>query len=153
MKGTFQQNLLTQHKEVFLQAQTQTQTQTQTQVQVQVQTQTPLLPGVLLSPSGTAGTRDYSANHAPVIADVNSRAGNLLMLLLTRISMRAPFRWSPLFTWICSTHTATTRLTPVTCHTHTHARTHTTHNSPSDPGVSGCKSSKAEFVLNLFESV
>lgn len=30
-----------------------------------------------------------------------SRVGNLLMLLLTRISMRAALRWSPLFTWIC----------------------------------------------------
>lgn len=31
---------------------------------------------------------------------VDLRAGNLLILLLTRMSMRAPFRWSPLFTWI-----------------------------------------------------
>lgn len=31
----------------------------------------------------------------------DSRVGNLLMLLLTRISMRAALRWSPLFTWIC----------------------------------------------------
>lgn len=35
-----------------------------------------------------------------LIVCVNSRAGNLLILLLTRMSMRAPFRWSPLFTWI-----------------------------------------------------
>lgn len=33
----------------------------------------------------------------------DSRVGNLLMLLLTRISMRAALRWSPLFTWICTT--------------------------------------------------
>ena len=33
-----------------------------------------------------------------------SRDGNLLMLLATRISILAPFRWSPFFTWICNTH-------------------------------------------------
>ena len=30
----------------------------------------------------------------------DSRDGNLLMLLATRMSIRAPFMWSPFFTWI-----------------------------------------------------
>lgn len=39
---------------------------------------------------------------------VDSREGNLLILLLTRMSMRAAFMWSPLFTWIYTTQTAFT---------------------------------------------
>lgn len=63
---------------------------------------------ILLLPTGSQGVDGPCSagliNELPCRAQLlccqHLRDGNLLMLLATRISIRAPFMWSPRFTWI-----------------------------------------------------
>ena len=46
--------------------------------------------------------RDRQTDRQSLPTTINLREGNLLMLFATRISILAPFKWSPRFTWICN---------------------------------------------------